>query len=203
MNVSDIDVRSVRTTTTSELHPLFLERWSPRAFAPRPISEEAVDALLEAARWAPSCFNAQPWRFIYAHRDTAEFARLLGLLAETNRVWAQHSSLLMVVISRNQFEHNDSPALTNSFDAGAAWMSLALQARHMGLAAHGMRGFDIDTTRVQLSIPALYDIEAMVAVGHPGDIATLPESYQARETPSGRRPLAEIAMTGTFSEPTT
>ncbi len=202
MKVSDIDTKTLRATEVEQVNDLFVERWSPRAFSGEPINTSELEALLEAARWAPSCFNAQPWRFMYALRDTEEFDTLLGLLAETNQAWARQSAVLMVVISRNRFEHNDKDGLTNNFDAGAAWMSLALQAHLLGLAAHGMRGFDLDAAREQLGIPSVFDIDAMLAVGHLGDISSLPEAYQERETPSGRKPLDEIAMIGRYQEQT-
>jgi len=198
MNVKEFDVLSLRRTESSAVNPAFVQRWSPRAFSGEGISQAQVEALLEAARWAPSCFNAQPWRFIYAVRDDDAWPTLLSLLVEPNQAWAKSASALMVVISRNRFEHNDNPALTNNFDAGAAWMSLALQASYMGLAAHGMRGFDIDAAREKLAIPEVYDIDAMLAVGHPGEVASLPEPYQERETPSPRIPLSQIAMSGRF-----
>ena len=165
-----------------------------------PISQDEDDllALLEAARWAPSCFNAQPWRFLYAHRDTLEWPLFFHALMEINQAWAKNAGVLLAVLSRTEFEHNGNPAATHGFDAGTAWMSLALQASEMGLATHGMFGFNPQTARHSLQIPDPYAINAFIAVGHPGEIDSLPAPYREKETPSGRKPLSAIACCGVF-----
>jgi nitroreductase len=121
-----------------KINAIFINRWSPRALSGELISHEELMSLFEAARWAPSSFNGQEWRFIYAKRDTPYWISFLNLLIPANQVWAQNAAVLMVIISRNTFEYNDKPARTHSFDAGAAWENLALQASVMGLVAHGM-----------------------------------------------------------------
>lgn len=181
----------------------FINRWSPRAFNPEPISEETLLSFFEAARWAPSAYNSQPWRFLYARRDTPNWQRYLELLVPFNRSWAQHASALVLVISRTSFiapgASEESPALWHAFDTGSAWGHLALQASLSGWHTHGMAGFDQAMAREQLKIPEGYELQAMVAIGKLGDKATLAEGLQAREVPSPRKPLAELAAEGDFS----
>ncbi len=200
VNVSEIAAAEHREVTPGlEIGDEFLQRWSPRAMTGQSLADNQLLALLEAARWAPSCFNAQPWRFAYAANQGASFAGLLETLVPGNQLWAAQAAALIAVISRREFEHNDATAPTHAFDAGAAWMSLALQAQAMGLVAHGMRGFDMDAARAALLVPEIYDLHAIVAVGHPGRIEDLAEAYQERESPSGRKALEEIAFAGDFS----
>ena len=143
MNVADIRAGDTRELTPGTApDPIFPARWSPRAMSGEALTEAQVLTLLEAARWAPSCFNAQPWRFAYGLAGTEAFARIFGSLVEGNQLWASQAGALIAVIARSEFEQNGQPAPTHLFDAGAAWMSLALQARAMGLVTHGMRGFD-------------------------------------------------------------
>jgi nitroreductase len=182
-------------------HPIddrFLGRWSPRAFSGEGISQDTLDRLLEAARWAPSSYNGQPWRFVYAHRDTPAWDRLFGFLVEFNQGWADDAAVLLVLLSRKTFEHNGAPAVTHSFDSGAAWMSLALQARELGLYAHAMQGFDAEAACDALGVEDPFTVEVMIAVGHGGDKGELPEEMRKREIPNGRKPLAEIVFEGTF-----
>jgi nitroreductase len=200
VNVSEIIAVEHRQATTGlDADGQFIERWSPRAMTGQSLDEKAVLTLLEAARWAPSCFNAQPWRFAYVLNQGAGFTGLLETLVPGNQLWAAQAAALIAIISRREFEHNDASAPTHAFDAGAAWMSLALQAQAMGLVAHGMRGFDMDPAREVLQVPEIYDLQAIIAVGHPGRVEDLAEAYQDRETPSGRKALSEIAFAGNFS----
>jgi nitroreductase len=189
-------------STDHPIDPLFLERWSPRAFTGEPISEYDLLTILDAARWAPSASNIQPWRFIYARRDTAPWPRLLGLLTESNQVWAKNASALIVLVSKTTVlprgaEH-EVPSWTHSFDTGAAWCSLALQAHLSNWAAHGMAGFDKRRAAVELDVPDGYRVEAVVAIGRPGDRSLLPLPLQAREQPSDRAPLAQLVHEGRF-----
>ncbi|AUG00877.1 nitroreductase family protein [Pseudomonas sp. 09C 129] len=185
------------------IHPQFTERWSPRAFTGETIPEETLLSFFEAARWAPSAYNSQPWRFLYARRDTPNWERFLGLLNEFNRGWAQHASALVIVISKTTFTapgaSEETPALWHTFDTGSAWGHLALQASISGWHTHGMAGFDQELTRKELKIPEGYALHAAVAVGKLGDKASLAEYLQAREEPSPRRPLSETAAEGDFS----
>lgn len=181
-----------------EIDELFLDRWSPRAMSGEGFSEEELMSLFEAARWAPSSFNNQPWRILYARRDTEHWPTFLGLLVEGNRSWAKDAAALLLFISKETFDHNGETYPTHSFDTGAAWENLALQATLSGFVAHGMQGFDYERARAELSIPEGFRVEAMAAVGRPGDPSTLPERTRAREKPSDRKPLSEITFEGPF-----
>ena len=155
-------------------------------------------SLFEAARWAPSSFNEQPWRFVYAERGSAAWPAFFDLLMEGNRSWAQHAGALVVVLSRTTFSRNGRPARTHSFDAGAAWQNLALQGTRLGLVIHGMAGFDYDRARAVVGAPEEFAVEAMIAVGRPGPTAILPERLRTMERPSGRRPVVALAFPGAF-----
>ena len=182
-------------------HPverIFVDRWSPRAMSGGEIPNEELLTLFEAARWAPSSMNNQPWRMLYAPRGSRHWPLFFDLLAEGNRVWCDRAAALVVVISKTTFG-NGKPCRTHSYDSGAAWMSLALQGSLMGLVVHGMQGFDYDRARTALEIPEGYQVEAMAAIGRPGRREDLPEQLQARETPSERRPLAQSVCEGPFS----
>ena len=177
---------------------LFLDRWSPRAMSGEALTEEELLTLFEAARWAPSSYNNQPWRMLYARRETEHWPAFLGLLVEGNRAWAKDAAALVLFVSKETFDFNGQPYPTHSFDAGAAWENLALQATLMGLVTHGMQGFDYERARTELRIPEGFRVEAMVADGRPGDPAKLPEKAREREKPSDRKPLSEIICEGPF-----
>lgn len=182
-------------------HPIgstFIERWSPRAMNGQTITQDELNPLLEAARWAPSSYNEQPWRFLYARRDTPHWARFLDLLVEANQAWARDAGALLLIASSKVFSRNGKPNRVHEFDAGAAWENFALQGARQGLVVHGMAGFDVDKARQVLNIPDDFSIIAMVAVGHPGDPDKLPENLRAAETPSGRRKIEEFALEGGF-----
>ena len=189
-------------TSDLPVDPLFLDRWSPRAFDNQPLSDEEVMTLLEAARWAPSSYNSQPARLLYAKRGTPHWDKFLDLLVPFNRAWAERAGLMIVVVSNSLMvppgQDKPVPSHSHSFDAGAAWMSLALQATRMGLQAHAMVGFDMDRAFAELNVPQGHRVEAAVAVGRPGDKAVLPDALREREQPNGREPLAKIALEGGF-----
>ncbi len=163
--------------------PIFLERWSPRAFDGSTISEAELLGIIEAARWAPSSYNSQPWRFLYALRETPAFGRFLDLLVPFNQSWAKSASALLFIVSDGMMGPPDqrSPSYSHSFDAGAAWMSFALQALHSGWHTHGMTGFDVKRAPAELNVPAEYRVEAAIAIGRIGDKSVLPEALQALE----------------------
>jgi len=164
-----------------------------------PLPNDELMALFEAARWAPSSYNAQPWRFIIARRENhQQWDRFLDLLVPANQVWAKQAAVLVVVVSREIFEHNDKPSVTHAFDAGAAWENLALEAARRGLVAHGMQGFDYDRARQQLGIPPEFEVHAMIAIGKRRPRENLPERVQAMEEPNSRKPLQEILFEGSF-----
>ena len=178
--------------------PVIGERWSPRAMTGDEIPDEILFSFFEAARWAPSSSNNQPWRFIYAKKNTPEWNTLFDLLVDFNKSWAKNAAALIVVISKNTFEKNGEPARTHSSDTGAAWMSLAIEGTSQGYVVHGMGGFDYDKAKKNLQIPDDYTVEMMVAVGKKALKETLPPDLQKREVPSLRKPLNEIVMKGSF-----
>lgn len=185
-------------------HPvdsLFLDRWSPRAFDGQEMPGDHLLSILEAARWAPSSSNQQPWRFVYALRETPEWDPFIGLLMEGNQRWAKNASALLIILSRSYTVRDGErrPAMTHSFDAGAAWMALALQAQMLGYHAHAMAGIFKDKIREELQVPEGYDVEAAVAIGRIADKTTLPEELAAREVPSQRLALTQIAFEGRFT----
>ena len=183
-----------------DINPLLLHRWSPRAMSGEEISDTELMRLFEAARWAPSSYNGQPWRFIYAKRNSEHWDKLFNLMINFNKSWAKNAAVLVVVISRKNFEHDEKPSVTHQFDAGAAWENLALQGETQGLVTHGMQGFDYEKARRDLSIPAAFDVLAMVAIGKPAPKEILPTDVQQREQASDRKPLSEIVMEGQFKE---
>ncbi len=185
-------------TPNHPILPLFTDRWSPRAFSEKPVTEDHVLTLIEAARWAPSASNLQPWRFIYAIKGEPEFDTLLSLLIPFNEGWAKNAGALVFITSVTSFD-GQRQNLTNSFDAGAAWMSLALQAQSMGLVAHGMAGIEYEKAPLVLELSPLLKVEAAVAIGYQGDVSTLADFLQPREAPSDRQPLDTMAFKGKFS----
>jgi nitroreductase len=178
---------------------VFLDRWSPRAMSGEGIPEEELLSLFEAARWAPSSFNNQPWRFLYARRDTVHWPLFFDLLVDFNKTWVKEAAALVLFISRTTFEHNDEISVTHSFDTGAAWENLALQGSLKGLVVHGMQGFDYEKARTVLKIPEGFQVEAMAAIGKPGKKEDLPEKLQERETPNDRRKLSETIFEGPYA----
>ena len=182
------------------INPIFLNRWSPRALTGEELTDDELMPLFEAARWAPSSFNGQPWRFIYAKRNTPHWDKFLNLLVEGNKVWAKNAAVLVVVISRKTFEHNEKPSITHKFDSGSAWENLALEASTRGLVTHGMEGFDYEKAAKDLEVPDKFDVMAMIAIGKRAPKEILPEEYKKIEAPNQRKPLKEIIMEGKFQE---
>lgn len=187
-------------TADFDIDPLFLERWSPRAMSGEVVSEELLKRLFEAARWAPSAINLQPWRFLYARAKTPAFDRFFGLLAEGNRPWCARAGALVVLATKTSTPQGQ-PSRTAAFDAGAAWMALALQGTRLGLVVHAMGGFDRDRARVELAFPQDVDPCCMIAIGHRGAIEDLPEPYRPREIPSPRNPQRTFVFEGGFPAP--
>ena len=177
-------------------HDQFRQRWSPRSMTGQALSLQDLETLCEAGRWSPSCFNSQPWRFIYALTNTPEWDRIFGLLMDVNQLWAAKAGALVALVSRTRFEANDAPAATHSFDAGSAWMSMALQAQHMGLAAHAMWGFHHDQAPQVLGLSDAFATQAIIALGHPASADDLPGPLREREVPSPRKPLSELMFPG-------
>ena len=177
---------------------LFVDRWSPRAMSDEEVPEADLMVLFEAARWAPSSYNNQPWRILYARRGSEHWSLFFNLLMDLNKVWARNAGVLLLCISKTTLDLNGKPSITHSFDAGAAWENLALQATLKGYVVHGMQGFDYERAKTALGIPDGFRVEAMVAVGKPGVKEVLPEELQKREVPNGRRKLEETICEGPF-----
>ena len=179
-----------------DINDLFLKRSSPRAMSGEAITKDEMMTLLEAARWAPSAANNQPWRFAYALRGTPDFDLFFSFLVEGNQLWCKNAGAFVIGLSKKTYGEEAKPNPTYSFDAGSAWENLALQGADMGLVVHGMAGYKADMVRSELSIPEEYSIEVMIAIGRLGKIEDLPEKFQEREAPSGRKNLDEIVFEG-------
>jgi nitroreductase len=184
--------------STYKINRLILNRWSSRSMTGEELDDDTIMSLFEAARWTPSSYNNQPWRFIYAKRNTENWNKLFNLLAEANKVWTKNAALLVVVVSRKNFEYNEKYSITHQYDVGAAWENLALEASSRGLVAHGMQGFDYEKARIDLEIPDNFDVMSMIAIGKKGPKENLPLELQNKEFPNNRKPLNEIVMEGLF-----
>lgn len=191
------EVQKVRQNDQS-IQPLIFNRWSPRSMTGEEMSEKELMALFEAARWAPSSYNNQPWRFLFARKNTPSWPLFFDLMIDFNKEWVKNASAIVLAISAKNFEHNNKPARTHSFDTGAAWMALALEGAGKGLVVHGMEGFDYERARIDLEIPDDYQVEALIAIGRRGAIQDLPEDLQKREVPSSRKIARDIAIEGKF-----
>jgi nitroreductase len=189
-------------------HPvsgIFLERWSPRAFAAEAIPDDVLHTIFEASRWAPSATNIQPWHILFARQDTPEFARFLDVIYPRNARWAERASVLAFILSKKerivQGESVPSPNRNHAFDAGAAWAYLALQSSILGWVAHAIGGFDHEAARQKLDISDDYHINIAVAIGKQGDKTMLPPDLQAREAPTTRHPIGHFVSEGVFKKP--
>ena len=185
---------------THKVNKIFPERWSPRAMSGEEIDNEELFSLFEAARWAPSSFNNQPWRFVYAKKGSEHWDKFFDLLVEFNQQWCKNAAVLIVIISKETFDYNNKPSETHSFDTGSAWMSLALQGSLQKLVVHGMAGFDYKKAKTNLNIPKGYKVEAMAAIGKPGKLENLPKDLQKQEKISGRKSVKEIVFEGAFQK---
>lgn len=185
-------------------HPidsLFVSRWSARAYTGEPIPDQVLLSAIEAARWAPSAGNAQPWRFIYAKRDSQHWPRFFALVNERNQRWAANASALVVLLS-HKFRQGDGgrrASNSHSFDAGAAWSNFAHQAHLLGWSARAIGGFDRAATRALLGVPEDYAIEVIIALGKPGEKERLPEDLLVKETPTDRLPVSAVLAEGRFA----
>jgi nitroreductase len=188
--------------TQFPIHELLKKRWSPRAFDERPVETDTLLSLFEAARWAPSSNNGQPWRFLAAMKENnAEYDRLFNCLVEANQKWAYRAPVLLLSVAKLQFE-DGSPNRHALHDTGMAAENLVIQATAFGLVAHQMAGFRIDQARRDCQIPEGYDLVAIIAIGYPGDPALLPDILRARETqPRVRKPLTELVYSAIWEQP--
>jgi nitroreductase len=189
--------------TQHPIHDLLKRRWSPRAFSDQPIEAEILCMLFEAARWAPSSNNEQPWRFIVANKDNeTEWNRLLACLVEGNRKWAYRAPVLILSVASLNFQEDSTPNRHALHDTGMAVENLVLQATALGLSAHQMAGFDVEKARADLKIPSGYEPVAMIAVGYQGDLNSLPDRLRERELqPRSRQPISEWTFSGQWGDP--
>lgn len=189
-------------TADHQIETIFLDRWSPRGYDASTIPDDDLHSFFEAARWAPSSSNQQPWNFSYAKRETDHWQGFLECLMDGNQRWAQNASVLIFVISR-KFGLSSAGERrangTHSFDTGAAWMALALQARELGYYAHGMGGIHKDKIAQLLGLNTEdYAVEAAVAIGKRAPLESLPDDLASREVPSQRKPVTAFAFEGKF-----
>jgi nitroreductase len=189
--------------TEVAIHDLIAGRWSPRAYSSEPVSREQLRAVLEAARWAPSSYNAQPWRFVVFDRsaDEVAFKRAFATLVPFNQGWNAPAPVLIAVTTHTLTSKGEVNRCA-PYDAGAAALSLVLQAHALGLAAHQMSGFDVNAFRKEFAIPADVEVIAMISLGHYGDFEKLDPVLRDREkAPRARLPLGEIAYAGAWKKP--
>ncbi len=182
------------------IDPQFIDRWSPRAFSTEEISDETLMTGFEAARWAPSASNSQPWRFLYARRGSPAWELFNSFMVEANRVWASKAAALVVILSKKDFKSGDKVSFsdTHSFDTGSAWISFALEMKKLGWFTHGMAGISHAKIKSEFQLPDNFTIEAMVAIGKLGDKKSLPEHLQTREEPNARHPVKSFVSDGKF-----
>jgi len=184
-------------TAQYPIEDVFINRYSSRAMSGELITKDEIMTLFEAARWAPSSLNSQPWRFVYAMKNTPDFEKLFSFILDKNKIWCKNASALVVLISENNYE-NGNPSITHSFNTGAAWENLALQATKMNIITHAIGGFNYNDAKEQLNVSDKYTVEIMIAIGKPGNAEELPEDLILREKPSDRKNLEEIVFEGYF-----
>jgi len=175
-------------------------RWSPRAMTGEAITKNELFSLFEAARWASSAYNEQPWRMLYAMRGSAEWPLFFNLMVEFNQSWAKDAGALVLFLSRKVSSHNGSPLATHSFDCGSAWGNFALQGTSQNFVVHGMEGFDYERAKKDLGIPEFMQVEAMAAVGKPAPAEKLPPALKEKEVVSSRKPLEKTVAAGKWTE---
>ncbi len=189
-------------TGTRGIEELLARRLSPRAFSSQPVEKEKLNLLFEAARWAPSSYNEQPWRFLVAARDEkGQYDRILGTLMEGNRLWARHAPVLILAVAKKDFSHSGQPNRHALYDTGQAVANLTVQATALELDVHQMAGFDADKARRAFRIPEGYEAVTVMAVGYRGDPEDLPEPLRSREAaPRTRKPIEEIVFSGSWGK---
>ncbi|UJF35971.1 nitroreductase family protein [Paenibacillus hexagrammi] len=181
-----------------EINPQFLTRWSPRSFTDQEVTDDVLFSLFEAARWAPSGGNMQPWRFIIA-RNPEDRASFHSFIVPGNREWCEKAPVLALVLS-HKLTANGNPNTSHTFDAGTAWGYLALEADNQGLITHAMGGFDKQKARETLQVPEEYDLHAVIAIGYRGAVDALDPKFHEREVPSARVPLHQLLFEGAFGK---
>ena len=190
----------MRVPEIKQLNEIFIERWSPRSFKNTPVEPEKIKTIFEAARWAPSCFNDQPWLFMYAETENGDNP-YLKTLVEANQKWAKEAPLLALVFARKNFSAKDSENDWAKFDTGSAFMSLVMQAHMLGLSCHGMGGFDKDKAFEVTGVPSdKYHSICAFAVGYKDSPQKLADDFKEKEQPNDRKPLSSVFMKETFKE---
>lgn len=180
-----------------DIDSVYINRWSTRSFLNKPVEDQVLLGVMEAARWAPSAFNYQPWKFIIA-RTEEDRQKFYSFISEFNLAWCKAAPVLIMVASHTASERGDFPS--HAFDTGAAWGFLSLEATRKGLATHPMTGFDFAKAREILNIPDDYQLQALVALGYPGPKEILPEALQERERPSDRNAVEQSLFEGGFGQ---
>jgi len=191
-----------RAPTDFPVHDFIAERWSPRAFSDKPVAPDVLVSLFEAARWAPSSSNEQPWTYIVATKEDAEdFAKLVSVLVPSNVTWAQQAPVLALAVAELSFAKNGTPNRNAQYDVGAAGAWLTVEATSRGLFVHQMAGYDHDKAREVFAIPAGWEPIAAMAIGYPGDPESLPQPLRDREVaPRTRKPISEFVMSGSWGK---
>jgi nitroreductase len=202
MTLSAVEVNQLKHAPPIEgVLPIILERWSPRAFADRDVDPADLAKIFEAARWAPSSFNEQPWRFLVGLRNSETYEKIAAALVPSNRQWALHAPVLILGVTKTRFSHNDTPNASAGHDLGAASGFIALQATALGGQAHQMAGFDREKAREVFGIPEGYTLGSVIALGYQGDPSNLNDRFVAGEVaPRTRKPLSEIVLSA-WGEP--
>ena len=192
--------KMIATENKTEINELIKDRWSPRAFENTPVEEEKLALLFEAARWAPSAMNEQPWRFVYATKNNPEaYENLLSCLVEANQIWAKDAPVLVLTIAKTTYSNIGNPNAYALHDTGMATANMAIQATALDLHLHIMGGYHADKAREVLGIPEGYEPVSMIAVGYLGDAEQLPEPLKAREnSPRNRKTVQELVHKGTW-----
>ena len=197
MTLSATEVKQVKQAPAVEgVLPIFHERWSPRSFASRDVTPADLAKVFEAARWAASSYNEQPWRFLVGIRGSEAYRKIFESLISFNQAWATTAPVLILGTAKTRFSHNDAPNRVALYDLGAAASYLTLQAAALGIASHQMGGVDPDAARKAVEIPEVYEIGAVIALGYQGEPASLPnEHFVAQEVaPRTRKSLTEFVF---------
>jgi len=195
LTANEINQMKYAQPSTDGVLPVLLERWSPRAFADRDVPAGDLKTIFEAARWAPSSYNEQPWRFFVGHRGSETYSKILDCLVPFNHDWAKGAPVLVLGVAKTRFSHNDTPNNYAGHDLGAAMALMAVQAAALGLAAHQMAGFDWTKAREVFAIPETYAMGSVMAIGYHGELTDMDEKFQAQEqAPRSRKPLSEIVL---------
>ncbi|WP_042222606.1 nitroreductase family protein [Oceanobacillus manasiensis] len=192
------DVNQFRKASYA-IDPIYINRWSPRAFSAQKVSNDVLNSLFEAARWAPSAANVQPWRFVFASSEEDK-KTFLSFINEGNVAWCKNAPVLIAVISKVEEERFGGNNPAHAFDTGTAWGFLALEAARKGLVTHAMGGFNKEKAKEALSVPDGYQLHAIVAVGYQGEKSSLDAAYQEREVPSPRNEVETFVSEGIFKE---